>query len=333
MRHAAAAIVLFFAVSASATEPSPADRESARAYMTEGRQKRDASDFKAALRAFQAADAIMHVPTTAFEVAKTESMMNMLVEARDEALRIARIPQAPGEPAPFAEARAAAQKLADDLESRVPSIRVTLKSGPESATVTIDDVVLPAIAVGLPRKLDPGTHVIVAKAGAIERRVSVQVLEREAKEVPIDLAEVAVKPAVVTPVITTTTTTSTTSSDARPSRSGPWMTVGIATLAAGVIGIGVGSVTGVMSLSETSTIKNQCNGNACPSSQTNALSDARTLAMISDIGFIAGGVLAALGVTFIVIGATKIVHGERGRGPGEHVRDGHVLIYGSFAGA
>src|SRR5262249_27770672 len=57
-----------------AAEPSAVDRESARAYMAEGRQKRDAGDLKAALRAFQAADAVMHVPTTGFEVAKTEAL-------------------------------------------------------------------------------------------------------------------------------------------------------------------------------------------------------------------------------------------------------------------
>lgn len=304
MRRASFVFVFLLSSIAAAAEPNAADRESARAYMAEGRQKRDAGDFKAALRAFEAADAIMHVPTTAFEIAKTQSMMSLLVEARDEALRIARTPITPNEPAPFAEARTAAQKLADDLESRVPSIRVTLKAGPDSATVTIDDVALPAVAVGLPRKLDPGMHTVVAKSGALERRVSVQVLEREAKEIPIDLAEPQA-PTTVTPITTTPTT------PVAATRKGPWLTLGIISLGVGVAGLATGSVAGLMSISDTSTLKNQCPNNSCPPTlnggvtASSALTEARNLATISDVGFIAGGVLAAVGLTFIVLAATK----------------------------
>jgi len=271
--------------------------------MADGRQKRDANDLKGALHAFEAADALMHVPTTTFEVARTKALLGLLVEARDLALHVARTPAAPGEPPPFAEARASAQKLADDLEARIPSLRIALKNG-QGAIVTIDDIAVPTIAMGLGRRLDPGTHVIVAKLGATERRVSVQLLEREAKEVPVDLAE---------PNTTTTVTIAPlptvveTPSSHRP----PWVAVGVAGLALGGASIAVGAITGAMSLSQTSSIKSQCNGNTCPAtlsggqSTTSAISNANTLATISDITFIAGGVLAAAGATFVVLGASR----------------------------
>ena len=46
-------------------DPSAADKETARALMNEGRTDRDKGDLKAAVKAFAAADALMHVPTTA----------------------------------------------------------------------------------------------------------------------------------------------------------------------------------------------------------------------------------------------------------------------------
>jgi hypothetical protein len=73
-------------------EPTAAERETARGLMTQGRSQRDAKDYRAALQSFQAADAIMRVPTTGYEVAKTLELMGQLVEARDTLVRTLRIP-------------------------------------------------------------------------------------------------------------------------------------------------------------------------------------------------------------------------------------------------
>src|SRR5260221_13091450 len=102
-------------------DPTAADRETARGLMKQGTAARDAGHLDEALKNFEAADAIMRVPTTAYEVAKTRAALGKLIEARDGALSIARSSAQPNEPAPFAEARTAAQKLSDDLEGRIPS--------------------------------------------------------------------------------------------------------------------------------------------------------------------------------------------------------------------
>jgi hypothetical protein len=298
-----------------------ADRDNARTYMSDGRAKRDAGDLRGALRAFQAADALMHVPTTAFEVAKTEGALGMLIEAREDALKIARSQAKPGEPAPFAEARTSAQKLADDVEPRIPSIRLVLKNA-DAATVSIDDVALPSVAIGLPRRLDPGAHLVVAKLGSVERRITVQVLEREAKEIPIDLTDATQTTPTTTTTANTTTTltvpqttaTTTTEMPQTAASKGPWMAVGVTTLVVGGIGLVVGGITGALSLSQTGTIKSQCPNSMCPtmlsdgSNTQTALGNARTMATVSDVGFIAGGVVAALGAVFVIVAATKKSH-------------------------
>jgi hypothetical protein len=71
-------------------------------------------------------------------------------------------------------------------------------------------------------------------------------------------------------------------------------TAAVVAAGVGIIGIGVGAAFGVMTLSGYSNSKNEC-GSGCSSSST-AESDwnnANTSATISDIGFIAGGVLVA----------------------------------------
>ncbi len=317
----AALVVSGAPLARASNEPSAADRESARAYMTEGRQKRDSGDLKAALRAFEAADAVMHVPTTALEVARTQAMMGLLVEARDLALQIARAPAKPNEPPPFQEARAAAQKLADDLDPRVPSIRIVLKGAPDGVEVKIDDVVLPAVAVGLPRKLNPGSHAVIAKLGTVERKMVVQVLEREAKEVPIEWATPATAATAPPNVVSPPAPTPTPAAPESPSH-GPWIGLGIGSLGLAVAGVAAGAITGLMSISETNTVKSQCAGTSCPAvlsdgRDTNSvLSDARTLGAIADVAFIAAGAFAVVGTIFVVVGATHKAKVEIGLGPG-----------------
>lgn len=321
-------LVACLAPSTSWAEPTAADRENARAYMAAGREKRSAGDLKGALKAFQAANEIMHVPTTGIEVARTEAATGALIEAREDALQVARSPSRPDDPAPFAEARAAAQKLANELEPRIPSLRLSLK-GATDAQVSVDGEVLPSAALGLPRRVDPGAHVLVAKSGSTERRVNVDVQEGESKEVSIDLATASpstnpppvtelppqepVKPPPPPPI-------------ERPSSSSGLVIVGGVLVGVGGVGLVVGAITGVMSLSETSTIKQQCMNNVCPPSQSGAIADARNLGIVSDIGFIAGGVVAALGITLAVVGATahKSPKVSVGFGPTG------VLLSGSF---
>ena len=56
----------------------------------------------------------MHVPTTGLAVARTQAALGLLVEARDTALGVTRIPVIPKEPPVIGEGR----KQADNLGER-----------------------------------------------------------------------------------------------------------------------------------------------------------------------------------------------------------------------
>lgn len=284
-------------------EPSAADKETARGLMSEGRASRDKGDLKAALKSFTAADAIMHVPTTGLEVAKTQAALGLLVEARDTALRVMRTPESRGEPPPFKQARDGASALTEELEGRIPSLTVTVKNVPEGATaaVTIDDAPVPGEALGSPRKLDPGHHVIVAKAGSVDAKQEVDLAEKERKEVAIELPAAAATPAASSAGEPNGGAEQPAGGGGKSGFSKAMMFGGFGLAGAGVI---AGAVTGVMSMSKTNGVKSSagCNGTVCGPAEYNDISSARSLATISTVSFITAGVGAVVGVVGMLTG-------------------------------
>jgi len=75
-------------------------------------------------------------------------------------------------------------------------------------------------------------------------------------------------------------------------------TAGIAAAGLGVVGLAVGTIFGLSAKSKNDDAASQCPSNACPSQQGVSLTDdARHAATISSVGFIAGGILVAGGLT------------------------------------
>lgn len=304
--------VLTVSASAFAGEPSAADKETARGLMAEGRADRDKNDLKGALKAFAGADAIMHVPTTGLELARAQAAVGQLVEARDTALRVMRTPASPGEPAPFKAARDAASALNDQLEARIPSLTVNVKNAPSgtSTTLTIDGVDVPSEVIGQPRKLDPGHHVVEAKAGTAYGKQEVDVAEKDSKEVTIELPAQSAAP--VAGGAADTGATDTTQQPEQPAepegRSGGSKVMIFGGFGLAAVGAIAGTVTGIMSMSKTSSIKSSpncqtINGNvACNSAENDDISSAKTFATISTVSFIAGGVGAVVGVIGLFVG-------------------------------
>ena len=116
-----------------------------------------------ALARFKAADSIMGVPTTGFEVARTQADLGLLIEARATLRRVLAIPQRPEDPEPFSIARDKAKRLDAELSQRIGAVRVlVLGVTHRHVFVTVDHDEVPAAALGLPFRVNPGTHRVVA---------------------------------------------------------------------------------------------------------------------------------------------------------------------------
>lgn len=288
-----AAMLVGVAVPVQAGEPTAVQKDTARNLMQDGRDLRDAKDFKGALQRFRAADEIMHVPPTGFEVASAQAELGLLVEARDTIARVLNIPATPREPAQYKQARENARTLDDALVPRIPMVTVTVKGG-SNATLTLDDVEVPAALVGLPVRVNPGHHTIGARTAGARGTASVDVAEGEKKSVTIELfgkpADEA-PPPVVAP----------TPAAELPPPSGSYAP---AIVAFGVAGAGlvVGGITGGLTLGKQSDLARSCPNRTCGPGNYGDIDTANMLATISTVSFVAAGASAAAGLVLFFVG-------------------------------
>jgi hypothetical protein len=288
---------------AALADPTSADRETARTLMQQGRDLRDKGDLKEALKRFKGADEIMHVPTTALEVARTQVALGLLVEARDSIATIRHNQAKPGEPTPFRDARGKADELDASLSGRIPSLTITLKGTPdgEAPVISVDGAPIPAAAAGLSRMVDPGHHVVVAKSPHAEGQQEIDVRVGEQKAVEVTLAVTAEKaPAPAPPTDAAADTPAPTWRSHGPTVL-TWAGIGLAG-----VGAVVGTVAGVLSMSKKATLQSQCNNDICGPSQYADYDTANTTANISTIAFIAAGVGAGVAVVTLLIGHEEV---------------------------
>jgi hypothetical protein len=283
-----------------------AQKETARALMDAGHSADDKGDHRAALERFRAADALMHVPTTGFAVARQQVALGMLVEARDTALRVVRLPSAPGEPAPFTRAREGAQAMADELAPRIPSLRISIASAEKftTAQVAVDGVDIPLAALAAPYKVNPGHHVVSAVDGSAGAQREVDVAEGSETTIELTMtASASAGPA--------GQAADGQSEPDQPPSEHPASAHAVVTvlrwggLGLAVAGVGAGAVAGIMSMSSTKAAKAGCQDGQCPPSTWGDLHDARTTATISDVGFVVGGVGVVALVASFFFGAPK----------------------------
>jgi hypothetical protein len=289
-------------------EPTPADRETAH-LMADGRALRDKNDLKGALQRFEAADKLTHEPPVGLEVARTQVLLGLLVEARDTIARIRLIPAKASDPVQFKDARTKADLLDASLDGRVPELTVVVHGAPPGQTLTVsfDGAPMSAAVLGLGRPVDPGYHVVVVKTEGFEGRQEVDVREGETKSLDVPLVPVAL-PAKPVPLVPEDTPAPDQTGDApvvetpviRTSHAPDALTyVGGALAAAGLV---VGGVTGAMSWSRTSSLSSACPRHTCPPPSYSAYDSANSLATVANFSFAAAGVGACLAVISLVVG-------------------------------
>ncbi len=269
---------------APAAAQSASDKETARALMKDGEARRAKGDHSGALQSFRAAHAIMNVPTTGLELGRTQAELGLLVEARDTLLAVTRLPVVPGESSNMPAARDEAQKLADEIEPKIPALTVKLAGVAAGATprVTIDGVAIVDATIGVPRRHNPGTHEIVVVAGAVEKRASVELAEGDDKTVTLNLGGEA--PA----------SEADTSPEApRGAGTSPLVYAGFGAAAAFAV---VGSITGLMAFSRAQRAKDGCDGTRCPPSTHDDIDSSKTYGTVSTVTFALAGAGAVVGV-------------------------------------
>ena len=298
----AALLVLGLARNAHA-EPSAAERETARSLMDEADALRRSGDLAAALERYRAADQLMHVPTTGLEVARAQAELAQLVEASATALEVANSPPRPNEPAVFAEARQAAQHLADELRARIPALSIRVEPWGTNYQLSFDGVRVPDATHGLPFKLNPGKHHVLVQAVGFQQiseqieLAEAQVLEREftlmpAASPPPSLV-VAPPPAAVAKAAPV----------AHRDPGAAARTRGYIALSIGGALFAAGVTTGIVAVAKSNDVKGMCDGDRCPRQVEPELNTANTLANVSNVTL-------ALGLLTVGYGVLELLNAE-----------------------
>ena len=114
--------------------------------------------------------------------------MGHVLQAHELFIKIGRLPPALEESQRSTTAREEANRLAADLEPRIPTLRIRLAKLPPEATaiVHVDDEPVTMTGDVTPRAVEPGKHVILARAGdGPEVRVTLDVAEGETKDIEL----------------------------------------------------------------------------------------------------------------------------------------------------
>jgi len=307
------------------------DRAGARTLATEGAKAFAAQRWSDAVDLFTRAEALLHAPPHLLFLARARVKLGQLVLAREMYTKIVRENIPPSAPAAFLEAQTAAKVELPALEPRLAMLTVTVTGADaKGVTITVDGQKLASVFVGAPKPIDPGEHKVQATSdGMASDVVTLHIKEGARQSVSLALtpqksaspvatptqvtaaAPVATPPALATPVPNQVDTA--TPDAASPPAQGGASGLRIASFAAlgvGVVGLGAGTVFGLQSLSKRSSADDRCpDPNRCPISQqaeVNGLdNDARQAQTLATVGFVAGGVGVAAGVTMFLLSSKK----------------------------
>jgi hypothetical protein len=284
--------VLFLASSdARAGDPAAAREQVKIGYQLaqEGKCEQALPHFVESLRLDAKAITLINLAQCEEKTGKLADALGHWVDARARA-------QAEGNVAIEAEA----EKRAKALEPKLPKLTVTLAGAGAAPGVEVvrDGVVLGSVSMGVALPVNPGPHTLVVRAPDREDTTqNVTIAEGENKKVELKLGA-AKKATAAAPAAPR--------GDRKESEAGGTSSLVYIGFGVALVGVGVGSVTGILAIGRGSDAKANCQDGLCKQQEDlDAAKGGQTLGTISTIGFIVGGVGAALGVYGLVWGKPK----------------------------
>jgi hypothetical protein len=270
-----AGALLFVATSARAASRDPAAAE---ALFRDGRAAMQRGDYEVACAKLDESQRLDPAPGTLLNLAECEEKRGRLASAWQDYQWAAEALPAGDERVPYAKSHA------DALAPRLPRLVVRLaSSAPEGSRVRRDDVDLGAASLGASLPVDPGKHAVVVTApGRAARTYEVTAAEGRASEVTVD----AGPPEARAP-----------SAETRGLGKLPgWIGIGV-----GGGALVLGSVTGVLAIGRARVADEHCDAaHTCDDVGLAANSDGRTFSTVSTVAFVAGALLVAGGIAWVL---------------------------------
>lgn len=337
-------IALLGVLPSTALALTEGDKEAVRNLSDEAADDYDHQRFAQARDKFTRAYSVAKIPSLALWTARANEKLGKWVAAYEmynEVLTLERNELWRGDAQQKAQ-QDAARELSF-LTQRIPRLTVRLEGADvNQASVTIDGIPIPTGLLGVERFADPGQHVVAGQAGALQASESVKLTEGARATVVLQLKpKPASLPAQATPTTPQTPPTAQVEQGIAPpspaADQGPelsssessnhqrlwgWVAVGV-----GGVGLVTGTATGIIVASKHSDLKNKCGDELrCPVQYESDVDSYRTMRTVSTVGFIAGGVATALGVTLLITGN----HSDAGPKVGIVLAPGMAHVTGAF---
>lgn len=309
---------------------SDQDRAGARAVALEGVQAFQDERWADAVDLFTRAESLVHAPTHLLFLARAHLRLGQWVSAREAYLKLTRETIAPTAPRAFHEAQAAAKRELPTLEPKIPTLKIQIQGADgKPVSVTVDGKPLPPALVGAANPTDPGKHRVQASAPGLtggplavdlkegaRETVTLQLTPSTGGEDPAAPVTAAPSTEAAAPALAASTTgveadAASSSSSVNGLRIGSYVALGL-----GAVGLGAGTYFGLQSKSKREEANDICpNPKRCPVTERERVdgldNDSGSAQQRAVIGFIAGGVGVATGVTLFVLSGNKQ---ERARG-------------------
>jgi hypothetical protein len=192
-----------------------------------------------------------------------------------------------------------------DVERSLPTVVVGAKNRAGTdlfdVKVSVDGAPLASKLDGQAVPMNPGAHEFhfeAADGSVLDQQVMVREGDKD-QEVAVVLGAAAPAPGPTAPATTATTAQpppapGPSAADSDVGGGPPWKTIGWIAGAVGIAGLAFGATAGAIAMSKKS---GECSGDVC---QPNTAAGIKTAALVSDVGWIAGGVLLASGAALIL---------------------------------
>jgi hypothetical protein len=294
----------------SAFAGNDASVSTAREIAKEGLSAYDAGRYAEADDKLSRALEVVGVPTLALYTARANVRLGKLVRASELYLLATRLdPKGPSESVQLQAQRDAAKERVE-LLPRIPRLTVNLEGEElDAVEVTIDEQTVPRALLGTAQFIDPGQRKLAAKRGDEQVFAEIELAEGEHKTTTLRFQprkNGAGAPSAETKTLVSSPPNRrvTASVPVEPSmdrhktqRTLGWVGVGL-----GSAGIVLGAFTGSLALGKRGQLhnSNDCSGDSCYTNKEGDVDSYNTMRTLSSVGFIAGGVLAAAGITLLL---------------------------------
>jgi len=291
------AAVLLVRRPAWAGDPTDADRATARELGGAGLAALDAKDYPTALDRLSRALVLYDVPTLRLGRARALRGMGQLVSAAENYRAIVLRTPVKTDPPAFVQAARDARRELPEVEAKVAHLTIMLSGSP--ASLRVDGVEWPAVAIGVPRPLDPGEHVVEA-TDAAQQVQSQKVVLAAGQNERLDIMLSAPKPPPEPIAVGSATTPSAVASMAAPpppdqqATSTNHTAAIVTTVISGALAAGA-LITGVIALSDKSDFNDQNRADVPQATKEDLRSQASTMAAVSTV--LTGAALVGTGLS------------------------------------